>query len=49
MIQRLSENDKIVSRYMDDPDFQNVVFSLLARDIFNNIGSSHGGESKMSQ
>ena len=29
MIQRLEENDWIVSRYMDDPAFQNTVFRRL--------------------
>ena len=37
MIQRMSENDEIISRYMDDPEFQNEIFPLLARDIFNTI------------
>ena len=40
MIQRLSENDQIVSRYMDDREFQNVIFPLLARDIFETICGS---------
>jgi type I restriction enzyme, R subunit len=34
MIQRMSENDEIVSRYMDDQDFQNAIFPLLAKEIF---------------
>ena len=34
MIQRMSENDEIVSRYMDDHEFQNEIFPLLAREIF---------------
>ena len=34
MIQRLSDNDKIVTRYMDDKDFQSVIFPLLAKEIF---------------
>ena len=37
MIQRMSENDQIVSRYMDDQQFQNTVFPLLAKDIFETI------------
>jgi type I restriction enzyme R subunit len=37
MIQRMSDNDEIVSRYMDDHQFQNAVFPLLAKDIFNTI------------
>ena len=34
MIQRVGENDKIVTRYMDDPEFQNSAFPILAREIF---------------
>ncbi|HEX9663835.1 MAG TPA: hypothetical protein VGB27_16225, partial [Candidatus Binatia bacterium] len=37
MIQRMGENDKIVTRYMDDRDFQATAFSILAREIFNSI------------
>ncbi len=37
MIQRMSENDQIVSRYMDDQEFQNAVFPLLAKEIFNTV------------
>ena len=37
MIQRMSENDEIVSRYMDDLEFQNEIFPLLAKDIFTTI------------
>ena len=41
MIERLSENDKIVTRYMADGDFQGAAFPLLAREIFQAI---HGDE-----
>lgn len=37
MIQRMGENDKIVTRYMDDKDFQNTAFTVLAREIFDAI------------
>ena len=37
MIQRLSENDRIVTRYMDDPVFQNTAFPILAEAIFDTI------------
>jgi type I restriction enzyme R subunit len=37
MIQRMSENDEIVSRYMDDQDFQNSIFPLLAKEIFTSV------------
>ncbi len=34
MMQRMADNDKIVTRYMDDKDFQAAVFPLLAKEIF---------------
>src|SRR5207244_9598916 len=37
MIQRMGENDKIVTRYMDDPEFQNSAFPILAREIFDAV------------
>ena len=37
MIQRMSENDRIVTRYMDDGDFQRTAFPILAREIFDAI------------
>lgn len=37
MIQIMSENDAIVSRYMDDADFQRIVFPLLAKNIYTSI------------
>jgi len=37
MIQRMGENDKIVTRYMDDPEFQNSAFPILAKEIFDAI------------
>lgn len=37
MIQRLEENDRIVSRYMDDKAFQDTIFGRLAREIFETI------------
>ena len=33
MIQRMSENDKIVTRYMDDQQFQDAAFPILANDL----------------
>lgn len=40
MVQRMAENDKIVTRYMDDEQFQNVAFPLLAKEIFEVIRKS---------
>jgi type I restriction enzyme R subunit len=37
MMQRMSENDKIVTRYMDDIDFQKAIFPILAKEIYNGI------------
>jgi type I restriction enzyme R subunit len=37
MVERMSKNDKIVTRYMDDADFQNTAFPPLARSIFDAI------------
>ena len=37
MIQRMSENDKIVTRYMDDQEFQNASFPILAKEIFDAV------------
>ena len=34
MIQRMVDNDKIVTRHIDDKDFQGVIFPLLAKEIF---------------
>ncbi len=37
LIQRMSDNDKIVTRYMEDPAFQNIALSVLAREIFESV------------
>lgn len=37
MIQRMGENDKIVTRYMEDPEFQNTAFPILAKAIFETV------------
>ncbi len=37
MVQRLDENDKIVTRYMEDPEFQNAAFPILAKAIFEAV------------
>src|SRR5271169_1904348 len=41
MIQRLDENDKIVTRYVEDQDFQNTAFDGLADEIFDSVVSAH--------
>ena len=37
MIERMGENDKIVTRYMADRDFQASAFPILAREIFDSV------------
>lgn len=37
MIQRMAENDEIVSRYMEDIDFQKTAYEVLAKDIYERI------------
>ena len=37
MIQRMADNDKIVTRYMDDQEFQNASFPILAKEIFDAV------------
>lgn len=40
MIERMAENDKIVTRYMADREFQGSAFPILAREIFNAVRGS---------
>lgn len=37
MMQRMAENDGIVTRYMDDSNFQKTIFPILAKEIYKNI------------
>jgi len=37
MMQRMSENDGIVTRYMDDGNFQKTIFPILAKEIYKAI------------
>ena len=37
MVDRMAGNDALVTRCLNDPDFQEVVFSGLLRDIFDAI------------
>jgi type I restriction enzyme R subunit len=43
MIERMSENDQIVTRYMADREFQGSAFPILAREIFASIRSKEAG------
>ena len=40
MIERMTENDKIVTRYMGDKDFQSASYPILAREIFEAVRNS---------
>jgi len=40
----MGQNDKIVTRYMDDREFQGSAFPILARDIYGAIRSRDSGE-----
>ena len=39
MIERMAENDQIVTRYMEDKEFQSSAFPILAREIFDSVRS----------
>ena len=43
MIDRMAENDKIVTRYMADQEFQGAAFPILAKEIFEAIRSTDEG------
>lgn len=44
MMQRISENDSIVTRYMDDREFQKTIFTILAKEIYKTILTKQGYE-----
>jgi hypothetical protein len=43
MIERMAENDRIVTRYMSEPDFQGSAFPILAKEIFNAVRDAAPG------
>lgn len=43
MVERVGENDKIVTRYMADPEFQGSAFAILAREIFEAVHAKKKG------
>src|SRR5271157_487247 len=45
MIERMSQNDKIVTRYMADRDFQAAAYPILAREIFDAVRAQEPGRS----
>lgn len=44
MIERMGENDAIVTRYMGDRDFQRSAFPILAREIFEAVRAQKSAE-----
>ena len=40
MVQRMAENDKIVTRYMDDKAFGSAAFAVLSKAIYDSIPSA---------
>jgi len=44
MIQRMNENDKIVTRYMDDKAFEDAAFAVLSKVIYETIPGSKVAE-----
>jgi len=40
IVQRMADNDSIVTRYMDDLDFQKTIFPILAKDIYRSVVDS---------
>jgi type I restriction enzyme, R subunit len=40
MVERMAENDKIVTRYMADKDFQGIAYGILAKEIFEAVHST---------
>lgn len=37
MLERMAENDAIVTRYMDDQQFQGTAYPILAKEIFDSV------------
>ncbi len=46
MVERTSENDALVSRYLSDTEFQEIAFAVLAREIFQAVEAAGGPMSK---
>lgn len=49
MIERMAENDAIVTRYMSDQEFQGSAFPLLAREIFTAVREAAAGADPASE
>lgn len=46
MIERMTENDQIVTRYMADREFQGSAFPILAREIFDEVRARAAAEQR---
>ena len=42
MVERMGENDAIVTRYLDDADFQQIAAEVLAREVYEAVGEPAG-------
>jgi len=49
MIQRLNENDKIVTRYMDDKAFEQTAFGILSKVIYDTIPATDTENSEQAE
>ena len=49
MIERMRENDAMVTRYMNEPDFQELVFAVLARNIYDVVGTGRPSQLAMGE
>ena len=43
MVQRMAENDRIVTRYMDDKEFGDAAFTVLSKTIYDSIPTENAG------
>jgi type I restriction enzyme R subunit len=43
MVQRMADNDKIVTRYMDDKEFGSAAFAVLSKAIYDSIPAKQEG------
>ena len=43
MVQRMAENDRIVTRYMDDKEFGDAAFTVLSKTIYDSIPTENTG------
>ena len=37
MLERMAQNDRIVTRYISDQDFQQAAFPILAKETFDSV------------